>query len=450
VTYLLQARWLLAGELWGSVSSFQSHLDVPYTYVVGDRWLGHYPPGWPLLMAIGVAVGAPWLVASVMGGVSILLLYLVGRAIDGPVTGLLAATVGVVSPMARVISGSLLSHAAAATLVLAGLWLLLLARRLKASPVAALAGITIGLALGIRPLPAVAAAVPLTVLVARDLFARADRDARDRTVGWISGMVVAALPTLALNQIITGNAFSFPYSLAEGPMYLAANLPFGIRNLDVLLYSTGSFLHGWGWPWFHGPFWVALAFAFAMVPFLLRRHRMTDVLLAAMVAVSCVALLGSRGHGLHGFVELARADRREARTEGRALVVASILLFLALCGSAAVALPHRLSLYRGYNGIDDALERQVAEQRIERALILLPTHDWRGWAMAARLMKPDPEADLLFIQASTDDPAISAIADDRPVFAWRNGRLVAIEPSPAVAGIDALGTGAHANGPVER
>ena len=443
VTYLLQAKWLLAGDLWGTVSALQEHLDVPYTYVVGERWLGHYPPGWPLLLSIGLAGGAPWLIAPILGGLFVMLLYLTGRELDGPVTGLLAAALAVLSPMARLIFGSMLSHAAAATLILAGLWLLLVARRLKVWPVAALSGIALGLAFGIRPLSAAAAAVPLAALVVGDLFARRDNDARGRTFSWFIGGAAAVLPTLVANHIITGNAFTFPYSLAKGSMYFAANLPFGIRNTDVLLYSTGNVLHGWGWPQFYGPFWVALAFAFALVPFLLRRSRVTDVLLAAMVGSVMVALLGSRGHGLHGFgprylfevfaplylltargfVELARQRLNGQEVERRLHIAASTLLFVILCGTAAVALPHRLGLYRAYNGVDGSLEQQVAETGLERGLVLLPPDDWRGWAMAARMLDPDADADLLFIQADPDDPAIAEIAGDRPIFAWRDGRL---------------------------
>jgi hypothetical protein len=447
VTYLLQAKWLLAGDLWGSVSALQDHLDVPYTYVVGERWLGHYPPGWPLLLAIGLAVGAPWLVAPILGGLFVTLLYLTGRELDGPVTGLLAATLCVVSPMARLIFGSMLSHAAAATLILAGLWLLLVSRRLKTWPVAALSGITLGLAFGIRPLWAAAAAVPLAVMVVGDLLTRRDHDARDRILGWLIGGAAAVLPTLIANHLITGSALTFPYSLAKGSMYFAANLPFGIRNTDVLLYSTGNVLYGWGWPRFHGPLWIALAFAFALVPFLLRRSRATDVLLVVMVGSVMVALLGSRGHGLHGFgprylfeafaplylltargfVELTRPRFDGREVERRLLIAASTLLFVILCGTAAVALPHRLGLYRGYNGVDGSLEQQVGEAGIERALILLPPGDWRGWAMAGRMFEPDPEADLLFIQAETNDPEIPRFAGDRPIFAWRDGRLVQVE-----------------------
>jgi 4-amino-4-deoxy-L-arabinose transferase-like glycosyltransferase len=444
VTYLLQARWLLGGELWGSVTALQDHLGVPYTYVVGERWLGHYPPGWPLLLAIGLAVGAPWLVAPVLGGLFVILLYLAGRELDGPVTGLLSASLCVVSPMARLIFGCMLSHAAAATLILASLWLLLISRRLKTWPTAALSGVGLGLAFGIRPLWAAATGVPFAALVLLDLVARRDHDARPRALAWFVGGTAASLPTLIANHFITGSALAFPYSLAKGSMYFAANLPFGIRNADVLLYSAGNVLHGWGWPRFHGPFWIALAFSFALVPFLLRRIKATDVLLAVMVGTLMVALLGSRGHGLHGFgprylfeifaplylltargfVELARKRFDEPEEERPLLRSASTLLFVILCGTAALALPHRLGLYRGYNDIDGSLASAVTEAGLERALILLPPGDWRGWAMAAGMFEPDPDASLLFIQAEPDDPLIANIAGDRPIYAWRDRRLV--------------------------
>lgn len=447
VTYILQARWILAGDLWGSVSDLQPYLDVPYTYVIDGRWLGHYPLGWPALLSIGLAAGAPWLVAPMLGGLFIALLYLTGRELDGPVSGLLAATLGALSPMARLLFGSMLSHAAAATLILAGLWLLLAGRRLRAWPVAALSGLAFGLAFGVRPLSAAAAAFPVAVAVVARFVARPARDSGEQAIAWLLGGAVAALPTLAVNRLITGSAVSFPYTLADGPMYLASNLPFGIRNLDVLLYSTGNVLHGWGWSTFHGPFWVALAFAFSLVPFLMRRHRTADTLLA-MVAVSVVvAYLGSRGHGLHGFgprylfeafaplflltargfVELARQHLDGLNVERRLHIVVAALLIVVLCGAAAAALPHRLGLYSGYNRIDGSLERQIAAADLEQALILLPPDDWRGWAMAARMMAPDPEADLLFIQAEPDDPTAAGVAGDRPIYAWRDRRLMPVD-----------------------
>ncbi len=447
VSYLMQARWILDGALWGSVVEYQDALGLPYTYVVGERWLPHYPPGWPLLLALGVAVGAPWLIAPLLGGVLVVLLYLSGRELDGRVTGLLAATLGLLSPIMRILCGSMLSHTAAATFILAGLWLVLRSRRLGSWPGAAAAGVSLGLAFGIRPLSAVATALPLAVMMFRDLVTRRDTAARDLFIGWLGGGFAAALPTLMANRLITGSAIAFPYSLADGSMYLTTNLPFGIRNLDVLLYTAGNLLHGWGWPVFHGPFWVALGLALALVPFLLRRAKSGDVLLVSVVAAVAIAHLGSRGHGLHGFgprylfeavpplvlltargfVEAARSPANGAGVERRLRVVASALLFVVLCGTAAASLPLRLALYRGYNRVDRSLERQVATHGLTRAVVLLPSDDWRGWAESARLMSTDPDPGLLFIQVEPNDPEVREIAGDRPIFAWRDRNLVPVE-----------------------
>jgi hypothetical protein len=447
VTYLLQARWLQHGGLWGSAPAIENHLNVPYTYVRGDRWLGHYPPGWPLLLSVGLVVGAPWMVAPLFGGLFVVLLYLTGREIDGPILGLTAATLGLLSPLVRLISGSLLSHAASASFILGGLWLLLSSRRLESTLRAVASGMAVGLAFGIRPLSATVVAVSFAVLLIVDLARHLDRGARNRFIAWCMAAATAAAPTLGANALITGDPLSFPYSLASGPMYFAANFPFGLRNLDALLYSTANAIHGWGWPLSHGPFWGALGFAFAFVPFLLRRARAADLLLAAMVAGVMLAHLGTRGHGLHGFgpryhfeviaplllltargiAELARLDTGERQLERRLHIAVVCALFTGLCVSAAAVLPERLALYHGYNSVDGSLERQVTAAGIVRGLVLLPPNDWRGWAMSAGLAEPGADADLLVIQAGPDDPTIPEIAGDRPVFQWRSGRLVPID-----------------------
>jgi 4-amino-4-deoxy-L-arabinose transferase-like glycosyltransferase len=384
------------------------------------------------------------LVAPLLGGVFVLLLYVVGREMAGPAVGLMAAALAVISPVARVIFGSMMSHAAAATLILAALWLVLVARRLKSWPATVAAGIALGLAFGVRPLSAVAIALPIGALLVLDLEpAVLRRSAQQRLVGFAAGGCLGAAPALLANSFITGSAFAFPYSLYGKGMYLTENIPFGLRNLDVLLASTGSSLYGWGWEIFHGPIVGAVTLALALIPFLMGRQRSYDLLLGAMVVCVLVLHLGTRGHGLHGFgpryyfeifaclflltargfQELGRMGGSSRLVERRIPVAAAGLLFFALCMPAGAILPHRLELYRGYNGVDGTLEEQVVSAQLERALILLPTGDWRGWAMASRLMKPGSEAALLFLQADPDDPAITEIAGDREIFVWRDGCL---------------------------
>ncbi len=448
LVYLMQARWLLDGSLSGEVSPIQDFLAVPYTYVVENRWLGHYPPGWPLLLAVGLAIGAPWLVAPLLGGLYILLLYLTGRELNGPVLGLAAAVLGLISPMARLIFGSMLSHAAASTLLLATLWLALVSRRRRGWQVAALAGVAAGFAFGIRPLTAVAFVIPLAGVLLLDLLVGRDRAAaRVRLVGAGAGVLIAAAPALVANHLITGSPITLPYSLVGEKMYTAANFPFGLQNLDALIVSSGSAIFGWGWDVMHGPAALALVFAFSFLPFMLRRARPTDRLLAAIVVAVMVAHLATRGHGLHGFgpryyfeifapiflltargfQELARFGVGERRAENRLSALIAVSLFLALNFSAAAVLPRRLALYRGYNGVDGSLEQQIAERALDRGLVILPPDRWQDWAMAARMMDLDASAELLFIRAEPDDPTVFEIAGDRRVFLWHRGELIPVE-----------------------
>jgi len=447
VTYLLQAGWLTEGGLWSEASAFQHHLKVPYTYLESGRWLAHYPPAWPLILAAGLVLGIPWMVAPFLGGIFIVLLYLTGRELDGPLLGIAAATLGLLSPMARLMFGSMLAHGASATLLLASLWLLLVAQRSGRWVVAAASGIALGGVFGMRPLTAAAAAIPLGVFFLVRDHRSLDRGRSTRLIGAaLAGGLLAASPTLAANHLITGSAFTFPYSLAQQSMYRLGNLPFGIRNLDALLASTCSALFGWGWDLIHGLVPLALALAFATVPFLVRRTRPTDWLLAAMVGVVVLAHLGVRANGLHGFgpryyfeifaclflltargfQELSRMGAAKAGESNRVPAMAALALFFALNLTSMAVLPHRLSLYQGYNGVDGTLQRQIEAAELRRAVILLPREDWRGWAMAARLMEPSSEFDLLFAAADPDDPTIAKLVNGRELYVWRDHLLVAI------------------------
>jgi len=448
VVYLLQAEWLLHGALWGDASSPPHHLSLPYIYLQGNRLLAHYPPGWPVLLAVGLALGSPWMVAPILGGVFLVLLYLTGRELDGPELGLLAAALGLVSPEARILFGSMLSHAAGATLLLAALWLVLVARKRSSAVAAAAAGAAMGALFGIRPLTAVAAAAPLAAVLALDALGQRDRPgAARRLLAVAAGALATATPTLISNHLITGDALAFPYALARRSMYLLENIPFGLRNLDALLASTCSAMFGWGWGFAHGPLLLALALAFACVPFLLKRARAGDWLLLAVTSSVILAHLGTRGHGLHGFgpryyfevfaclylltargfQELARMGFGVGFARKRLPVAAALTLFLILNLSTLAVLPHRLALYRGYNGVGDALERQVAAVAPPRALILFADEDWQGWAMASRLMEAGPKANLLFAMGSPDDPEIRRLAGDRKILLWRDGRLIPAE-----------------------
>ena len=250
MVYLLQGRWLLDGEVAPAASAIQEHLNVPFTYFVDGRWIGHYPIGWPTVLAAGLAVGAPQLVNPLLGIVLVGLIFLVGREIDDELTGLAAAALAVVSPLARILSGSMFAHVACAVLVLFALWLVLLSRRRPDWWIGAGIGAAMGCCFAVRPMTAVAVSVVLGGWLVLDALSTPS-GARPKwpALAIAAGTgLLAGIPTLVHNSVVTGHLLALPYSFARGAMYSLDNIPFGIRNLDAILVSASSSLTGWGWP----------------------------------------------------------------------------------------------------------------------------------------------------------------------------------------------------------
>ncbi|PWB71383.1 MAG: hypothetical protein C3F15_12740 [Holophagae bacterium] len=450
---LLQARWLSEGRLSQAATAIQDHLDIPFTYVAAGRWLAHYPPGWPLLLAAGLELGAPWAVAPLLGGLYVLLLWRLGRELfDGP-TGVIAAGLAVLSPMSRIVFSSHLSHAGSATAIVLALLLVAIARRRSSPALAASGGLCFALAFAMRPLAAVAVAVPAAAFLLDGSTTGRGPRRTGVLLGAALGGVVGTLPLLWANLALTGSVLHLPYTLAKGSMYGLANLPFGIQNMDAILASTVPALYGWGW----GSSWVwifqALPLAFAWIPFLLRRAGRAEVVLLGVVACVVAGHLLTRAHGLHGFgpryyfdaffalylltargvLELGRIGADPASPTGnraagsRATTAAAALLIVALCLPAALALPERLRLYHGYNGVDGSLERAIAEAGLERAIVVFGGDDWQDWAMASRHMTGQLARDLVFARSLDDNSALWAAYPDRPVWVWEDGRLEKIE-----------------------
>jgi hypothetical protein len=122
VTYLFQAQTLARGALTAPAPPLagpdgSAHFAQEFLLVRDGRWFGKYPPGYPALLAVGVLVGAPWLVNPLLAAATIPLLYALTRTIytkntGRRVTGALAALLLAASPFFLIMSGSLMSHAA--------------------------------------------------------------------------------------------------------------------------------------------------------------------------------------------------------------------------------------------------------------------------------------------------------------------------------------------------
>jgi Dolichyl-phosphate-mannose-protein mannosyltransferase len=66
--YFFQAGLFAKGQLWAEAPPL-GYTFVPFrTWIIGDKWLSQYPPGWPLAMAAALLTGIPaWSLNALMG-----------------------------------------------------------------------------------------------------------------------------------------------------------------------------------------------------------------------------------------------------------------------------------------------------------------------------------------------------------------------------------------------
>jgi hypothetical protein len=424
IAYLVQARYFAAGQPWMSAPPVPAAFDTFLLEVSGARWYSVFPPGWPLVLAIGAKLGVPWLVNPVLGGAGILLTYLLVQELADRRLARLSTTLLAVSPWYLLMSMSFMSHPL--SLVLALLTALGTARACRTGAWRPALGA--GLALGIlgmsRPLEGVAigavAGIPLLVVAMRKARAGA-------LVAAVSGTLITGGMGLAYNAMITGSALRFPaeqyFDREYGPgrygMGFGPEKGLGWQGLDpfpghgAIDVGVNTVLNGFminidlfGW---------VVGSAAIVLLGLFQARKGIDRLMAATIAtvvllhsaywfsggpdfgarywylvIVPVVVLAARG--------LSAVERSDESLPGvRIVMAAGWLSVLAL----TLFIPWRgVDKYRHYRGIRPDVVSWRSDPRFRSALVLVSGQRHPDWAGAAI-------ANELEIGAS-----------DAPVFAW--------------------------------
>jgi hypothetical protein len=450
VAYMIQAKWILANRIFQAAPPISEHLAVPFTFVRDGKWFAMYPIGWPLLLSLGELVGVPWVVGPLCGAAFVFVLFLIGRELYGRGVGLLAAALAAFSPIAILMSASFLSHASTALMIAVFLWLYLVARRRGSLWAAVAAGAALGFAFSIRPVTALAAAVPFAFVLFRELAPPAGRPGvLARLAGFVVGGLVGSAPAFVSNHLLTGNALQFAYGYGASVAFSKENLPLGLMYLDATAASVLPAVFGWGWGVLSGWPVLSLTLAFACVPFLTGRARAVEVFLAAFLITLPLSFLAWGYHGLHGYgprfyfesflglylltswglfllagIGEPKPASRSLRPNAFAAFVFGI--FAVLATSGVLTLPARLRLYERYNGVSGALERAIAKAGIRKALVLFPDDSWFPWGAAGNLLSADLRSNFAFAVSRPDNSKLFAFYPDRPVYTWVGDQLVAV------------------------
>lgn len=221
--YLYQARIFSGGRAWVErqepVAVFwQPFLLQPDESPDGTlRRFGKYPPGWSLVLTLGVWLGQEWLINAFLAMLNVGLLYRLGRELFDEAVGVVAALLLAISPTALILNATLMNHTWALSAALCFAYAYWRSTRGGRGMYAwaALSGVAIGSLLITRPLTAVAIAAPVAlhilwrVVSERQLWRR-------NFVAWAL-MAACAAPVagiwLFFNYQWTGDPFANTYTM---------------------------------------------------------------------------------------------------------------------------------------------------------------------------------------------------------------------------------------------
>ncbi len=484
VAFLFQAATLARGYLVAPAPPLPEAFWIPFVLVRDGMWFGKYPPGYPLVLALGVLVGYPPLVNALAAAFSVVLIVALAHRIYDQTTGLLAGTLLVISPFFLLQAASFMAHTVclALTLLFVFSFAISLERPtiLRALPGA----LAIGLLVLARPLTALGVTLPFILWAAWRFW----RVPAWRPVGlfFAAGGLLGSAALLAYNQYTTGNSLTFGYELwwsfdkvgfgpGTGPGQ-GHTLDSGILNTRFNLRLLEEVLFGWPGRFDLLPALLAIAVALLrltaywlpLVP--TRRVRLGqavwDLLLTAQVcslisvhlaywtagqmygpryyyeALGAIVLLSARG--LSHIVTAAHWVWRflTLRSELPAAVeVLGVLAFvgLLLWGIFGTALPWWQS-YRGWYDIHAEPARSVAAQVSSRALVLLPVTHWTQYAPFFVRNSPLLDSPVLYAHdLGPRNAELAAAFPDRRIYRLIDRQLVpyVAAPSPPSAGTDA-------------
>lgn len=262
IAYLFQARTYAHGALWAPIPEKPSPAFTPFVINLnGNKRVGKYTPGWPLLLAVGELFNSGWVVNPALGAITVVLIYMLARELFDRQVGVIAGLLAFTSPFYLIMSSTYMSHAAAA------MWAALLGLSfLRADQAredgrsmrtwAALGGVSIGMMALTRPMSAVGVVFPFAVV----LLVRLAR--QPRSLGqmlrdyWPMGLAAALLVAVepAYMVILSGNPTHNLYldvwkydTVGFGPQFGRGGhtIQQGLRTAGVGMTNLASDLFGW-------------------------------------------------------------------------------------------------------------------------------------------------------------------------------------------------------------
>lgn len=407
VADLFQAQTMAGGHLWIPVPKLSKFFTEEFIPMYHGKWFGKYPPGWPILLTLGVWLHVPWLVDPVLAGIDVGIIYLIGREVYNPFIGAIAAALALSSPFLLFLGGSFMAHTATLFYLSAGAYLLIRWLNRQGSEgmtertsrlLLVGAGFLWGMGAITRQLDAAALAVPFAIALLPTLWRTRFRPA----IWLILGGLPPLVAFLLYNWDLTGSPFTSPYTLwwpfdkaGFGPDVGMGGFTVaqGFANISINLQMLLAHLFGW-------PFYLTLALA--AIPFLTGRSSRWDLLFLGSALILILAYVAYWNPGImygprylyvtipfftllsaRGLEELYHLPLRSLgmwyRDHFAALIFPALVICLLLVYDLRIYLPAQVPIYHGYNFSSRAPLDAVQRAHIHHALVFVVDNPPGQW-----------------------------------------------------------------------
>ncbi|HEY7337357.1 MAG TPA: glycosyltransferase family 39 protein [Bryobacteraceae bacterium] len=438
VVYLYSARYFAAGELYMPPPPLPAAFDLDLMDYQPDKWFSAVPVGWPAVLSAGEKLHAAWLVNPILGGLNVLLIYVLLGELYPRRIARIAVLLLCISPWYLFLSMSYMNHIVTLTCALVAFWGVMRARATGRAWWALTAGLAIGITSTIRPLDG---AIMALLCAAWALGLGGSRLRFAPLAALAVGVVLAGAAALPYNKVLNGGyASPLTYYTDKTYGHKAAAYGFGPeRGLgwaidpypghtpfeavilgDLNGHSLNTDLFGWS----TGSLFLMPLFLFLGLP------RRADRLMLAVTAVTILAYAPYWTNGGPDFgarywflilipclaFSAGGLQWLEARIGARALAAVAALCALTLI----VYIPWRsVDKYRDYLRMRPDVRSLASDYHFGRSLVLVRGERFPDYASAAIYNPLDLQADApIFVWDRSADvrAKILNLYADRPVW----------------------------------
>ena len=110
ISYYIQAKYFSVGQLYLPPPPDKAAFDISHFLDDGSKWFAYGFPGWPVVLALGILAGVPWLVNPILAGIVVLLVHALVSRLHDRTTANGVVLLLAVSPWFLFLSSSMMGH----------------------------------------------------------------------------------------------------------------------------------------------------------------------------------------------------------------------------------------------------------------------------------------------------------------------------------------------------